>query len=277
MRPLTEARMIRTGKRRGQLAAKVKPDRESKLIQLGIERENQNRVRAFTGCRTKELGLLLVSDLHLDGKQPYISLKSTITKNGKAAEIPIKEDLAEVLREWTKNKLPGAKVFMVPKGVDRIFDRDLAFAGIPKIVDGEVACPHSLRHSFASMLALAGVSPQRATRLLRHSSLYLTMKRYTHIELDDKAQAIASLPDIFDTSTEAVQKTGTDDSPDSETEVSAEVTSKRQKVEKTGSNCQPRLGEEEEPKTIKPHFGAKKGEIVKAADEIRTHDVQLGN
>ena len=47
-------------------------------------------------------------------------------------------------------------------------------------------------------------------------------------------------------------------------------------MEKTGSICQPRLGEEEEPKTIKPHFGTKKGELVKAADEIRTHDVQLG-
>ncbi len=167
-------------------------------------------------------------------------------------------------------------MFTVPRGLDRIFDRDLTFAGIPKTVNDEVACPHSLRHSFASMLAQAGVSPQKATRLLRHSSLDLTMQRYTHIEFDDKAQAIASLPDISDTNTEAARKTGTDGSLDCDIEVTPEVTSSRQKVGKTGNNCPPSLTDENDPRLIKPRFEAKNGEKDKAADGIRTHDVQLG-
>ena len=87
--------------------------------------------------------------------------------------------------------------------------------------------------------------------------------------MTDKTQAIASLPDVTSRGNESEQKTGTDD-------CDTEVTSNSQKVGKTGNNCQPSLTEEEKPKLIKPHFEAKKGEKEIAADEIRTHDVQLG-
>jgi hypothetical protein len=153
--------------------------------------------------------------------------------------------------------LPGAKVFRVPGGLLDIFNNDLAFAGIPKTINGESNCLHSLRHSFASMLALAGVSPQKATKLLRHHSLDLTMQRYTHIELDDKASAVATLPDISSYQGEQAQKTGTDDQ---NTEVTAEVTGNRQKVGKTGKDCQTGLRDDEQAGLIKPCLHANNGD-----------------
>ncbi len=63
----------------------------------------------------------------------------------------IKADIAEAVKQWASNKLPKAPVFNVPKDLIKIFDKDLKFAKIPKTIDDEVACVHSLRHSFASM------------------------------------------------------------------------------------------------------------------------------
>ena len=55
---------------------------------------------------------------------------------------------------------------------------------------------HSLRHTFASNLANAGVLPRQAQELMRHSSIELTMKRYTHTLLTDRSAAIARFPDL---------------------------------------------------------------------------------
>lgn len=78
---------------------------------------------------------------------------------------------------------------------------------------GRVADFHSLRHSFVSNLAAGGVHPKLAQQLARHSTITLTMDRYTHTAVGDLADALTSLP-----STEPVAPqpqvalaTGTDD------------------------------------------------------------------
>jgi len=276
VRPLSEGKIIRKGPRKGQPSANLKPHVEQRLIAQGAERALLYRTMAFTGLRRNEAATLTVKDLCLDQDTPYVSLRTRNTKNAQADQIPLKADLAEALREWTANKVPNAKVFFVPQSLSATFNKDLEFAGITKTVDDEVACPHSLRHTFASMLAQAGVSPQKAMRLLRHSDINLTAKRYTHIEMTDKTQAIASLPDILSRGSESAQKTGTDNFDTEVTEVTGEVTSKGQKVGKTGNNCPPSLTEQEEPKLIKPHFSAKKEAFKKSGwRESNPHD-QLG-
>ncbi|MFC1765099.1 tyrosine-type recombinase/integrase [Planctomycetota bacterium] len=273
IRPLIEARTIRRGPRKGQPLAKVKPEVEQRLIRTGQERELLYRVMAFTGLRKKEVASLTVRDLRLDQEHPYISLTAHSAKNVKADEIPLKAELAGTLKEWISNKLPTAKVFFVPQNLVSSFDKDCEFAEIPKTVDGEVACVHSLRHSFASMLAQAGVSPQKATRLLRHSSLDLTMQRYTHIEMIDKTQAIAALPDITDIASEAAQATGTDGG---ELEVTKKVTSSRQKLRIDGKNGQDEQNQDDQPSLLKGRFSANNGDNKKSGwGESNSHD-QLG-
>jgi integrase len=87
----------------------------------------------------------------------------------------------------------------------KTFDRDLRLAGIPKRDErGRVACVHSLRHSFATLMSRAGVAPRIAQAAMRHSSIDLTMNVYTDPRLLDVNAALAVLPEL---SLEAVPTT----------------------------------------------------------------------
>src|SRR5262249_47885469 len=79
---------------------------------------------------------------------------------------------------------------------------------------------HSLRHQYVSNLAAAGVHPKIAQTLARHSTIGLTMERYTHVELHDLMASVNSLPSIQLTEENAValSPTGTE-GPDSEVPV----------------------------------------------------------
>jgi integrase len=72
---------------------------------------------------------------------------------------------------------------------------DLSRAGIP-YEDGQrrVVDFHALRMTFITNLSLAGVSPQAAQRLARHSDINLTMNTYTQLGVDSQAGAVESLP-----------------------------------------------------------------------------------
>jgi len=68
-------------------------------------------------------------------------------------------------------------------------------AGIPYEDErGRVVDFHALRMTFITNLSLAGVSPQAAQRLARHSDINLTMNTYTQIGVDSQASAVESLP-----------------------------------------------------------------------------------
>jgi hypothetical protein len=71
---------------------------------------------------------------------------------------------------------------------------------------------HALRHMFITNLAGSGVHPKLAMELARHSTITLTMDRYTHVGLLDMNAALESMPGI-PTQPEDVERTistGTD-------------------------------------------------------------------
>jgi hypothetical protein len=70
---------------------------------------------------------------------------------------------------------------------------------------------HALRHTFISNLAAGGVYPKTAQALARHSTITLTMDRYTHRYAGDEAAALAVLPDLSLPAVVAARATGTDD------------------------------------------------------------------
>lgn len=74
---------------------------------------------------------------------------------------------------------------------------DLKQAEIPYIDQhGRYADFHSLRHTFVSNLGKAGVSPKITQSLARHSDINLTMNVYSHLELEEQAEAIKHLPPL---------------------------------------------------------------------------------
>ena len=106
--------------------------------------------------------------------------------------------------------MPQAPAFAIPKHwrAAEMIREDLAAAQIPeKDAIGRVVDFHALRHTFITNLARSQVHPKTAHVLARHSSITLTLDRYTHSLREDEVRALESLPDSGGT---AAQATGTD-------------------------------------------------------------------
>jgi hypothetical protein len=88
---------------------------------------------------------------------------------------------------------------------------DLGAAGIPYQTDAGIADFHSLRHTFISNLAAGGVPPKLAQQLARHSTITLTMDRYSHVGLLDLNAALESLPVVTAPESQEMRATGTTD------------------------------------------------------------------
>lgn len=56
---------------------------------------------------------------------------------------------------------------------------------------------HALRHTYITNLSNSGVHPSVAQKLSRHSSIELTMNRYTHTILDSLVKAQEGLPELL--------------------------------------------------------------------------------
>ncbi|MCO6436730.1 MAG: tyrosine-type recombinase/integrase [Phycisphaerae bacterium] len=90
---------------------------------------------------------------------------------------------------------PSAPLFHIPSGLTRIFDRDLAVAGIPKRDErNRFVDIHALRVTFGTHLCAAGVPLRTAQAAMRHSKPELTANIYTDPKLLDVAGAINALP-----------------------------------------------------------------------------------
>jgi integrase len=74
---------------------------------------------------------------------------------------------------------------------------DLDIAGIAYVDEaGRVFDFHAFRHTFITGLTRAGVHPKETQTLARHSTIGLTMDRYTHLGIVDAAQAAERLPAV---------------------------------------------------------------------------------
>src|SRR5262249_37882113 len=155
-------------------------------------------------------------------------------KNREGNAIPVRDDLADDLRQWLAHKLarlqaealrtgapiparlpPDTPVFNVPSRLVMILNRDLCLAGIPKRDDrGRTLDVHALRHTFGTLLSKGGVAPRTAQAAMRHSDIKLTMNVYTDPALLDVRGALDALPALplqgNQAEGEAVRATGTD-------------------------------------------------------------------
>ena len=92
--------------------------------------------------------------------------------------------------------IPAATpLFIVPKALVKILDRNLVLAGIPKKDSrGWTVDVHAMRHTFGTMLSRGNVAPRVAQAAMRHSTIDLTMNVYTDPQLLDVAGALERLP-----------------------------------------------------------------------------------
>ena len=66
----------------------------------------------------------------------------------------------------------------------------------PENANGEVADFYALRHTLITILASSGAHPKVAQVLARHSTITLTMDRYSHSRLVDLNTAVENLPSL---------------------------------------------------------------------------------
>jgi integrase len=166
-----------------------------RLLAVAGERKAVYLMAVHTGLRRSELAALKWGDLHLDAVTPFVNVRASTTKNGKAADIRLLRELVAALDGLRTNGTPDDK--QVFQGIPRIerFYRDLKKAGIPlQDTLGRKAVFHSLRHTFGTNLARGGVASRVAMALMRHSDRRLTDKIYTDENLLGTWAAFDSLP-----------------------------------------------------------------------------------
>ena len=164
-----------------------------------LEAVSKNRKAIYlmaihTGLRRSELAALKWSDVHLDAVVPFIQVRASTTKNGKAVTMRLHQDVIAALRDLEDTGVAEEQIFPRFPRIER-FKRDLKLAGVSyRDESGRVADFHSLRKTFCTNLANAGVASRVAMTLMRHSDRRLTDKIYTDENLLGTSSAIEAIP-----------------------------------------------------------------------------------
>jgi integrase len=201
----------------------------------GPERAMLYRVASGTGFRADELASLTPASFDLQADPPTITVAAAYSKRKREDIQPVASHLAELVRPWLASRIESGRddsADVLPlrrntgdsgssgavwpgtwheRAADMIRE-DLNVAGIRFETDQGRLDFHSLRHSYISGLAAAGIHPKTEQELARHSDINLTMGVYTHVRLNDLSAALDSLP--APVRPEAQQATGTHGRPD---------------------------------------------------------------
>ena len=203
----------------------------------------------FTGLRASELASLTESSFDLTTNPPTVTVGACYSKHRCEDVLPLHAALATQLGDWlvkcrqtaqqaisdesetlpirpasapSPNGKRSAKTVSA-KPVERIWPGtwiersaemlrdDLEAASIPYSTDDGVFDFHAFRHQFITSLAKNGVHPKLAQTLTRHSTITLTMDRYSHVGLLDMTTALGSLPCVPTPIEQIALATGTDD------------------------------------------------------------------
>ena len=220
-----------TQKELGGLIGAVEKSDETFRGLDGSTRAMLYRVAAMTGLRASELASLTPASFDLAADVPTVTLEAAYSKHRREDVLPLHPDLAARLRQWLSERERAQDdqraILSLNRAADvkpeRLFPgtwseraykmlrNDLEAAGILYVTDDGIADFHSLRHTFISNLAAGGIHPKLAQQLARHSSIALTMDRYTHLGLIDMNSALESLPTITAPDSQSMRATGTTD------------------------------------------------------------------
>ncbi len=188
----------------------------------GADRAVLYQLAANSGLRASEMASLSTASLDLDAEQATVTVQAAYSKHRREDVLPLREDVAAMLRAWLQEKAQeprgearkGSKVirlkaepetktpaFLWPgKWIEdpaEMIRRDLTAAGIAyEDASGRFFDFHSLRHQFLTALARSGAHPKQTQALARHSTIELTMDRYTHLGLMDAKGALENLPPL---------------------------------------------------------------------------------
>ena len=154
---------------------------------------NLNNIIRFllnTGLRWGELRSLEWEDVDWNERVIHIRIKEGWSPKGGERKVPMNDNVQQILNvlpkthQWVFTTKTGSQVRQ--QGTWNAFKLACRRAGI------EDATLHSLRHTFASHLVMAGVDLATVSKLLGHRDISTTMI-YSHLSPDHLQQAVEKL------------------------------------------------------------------------------------
>ncbi len=124
------------------------------------------------------------------------------TKNHRSRVVGIPRFLHDLLAEHLARHVPDrpdAFVFTSLQGAplrNSNFRRQVWYSAVEQAGLSEGLRVHDLRHACASLLIAAGANPKSVQAHLGHSSIAVTMDRYTHLFPSDIEALIGRLEDV---------------------------------------------------------------------------------
>jgi len=221
--PERDRRRVRRTLSQGEFSALMAAARESTECFRGLsgaERGMLYLVAANTGLRSSELARLTPDSFRLAGKPPTVTVAAGYSKRRRQDVLPLREDLALLLKEWLATRpsegavwpgtwnersakmlridLAAARAKWLDSAADETEREQREKSDFLKDTDrhGHVFDFHALRHQFITELVRSGVHPKVAQSLARHSTITLTMDRYSHLGLIDMNAGLAALPPL---------------------------------------------------------------------------------
>lgn len=156
--------------------------------------------------------IVTVKDRSGDATKKYVTQEQDTTKSeaGQDRPIPLNDD-AIIALNTLKIATGKSKYVLATKDgkrksardIDKLVRRVILRAGFP---EDKVYGPHSLRHTFATLLLMSGIDVKIVSELLGHSSVSITYNTYIHVIKEQKAKAISSLPNIVSATKDEIEK-----------------------------------------------------------------------
>lgn len=194
-------------------AAQSKKKINRTLRDPGQSRLNRERQPSRRDSGRTSYGPLKVADLSLDAKQPTVSCAADSTKNAKRAKQYIQKELASELKAYVRDKRKGEVVFAMPHetSVAKMLVADLEVARAKWMKDEKIADDdagdflatvnseshridfHCLRHTLGAWLVLEGHPVNVVQKIMRHSTVVLTLETYGHLYPNTEADAVRTL------------------------------------------------------------------------------------
>ena len=222
-----------TAKELGGLIAAAEKSKESFRGLDGTTRAMLYRLATMSGLRAAELASLTPASFDLAADTPIVTLEAGYSKHRREDVLPLHSDLVTRMRQWftaRESANGGSDEQRVILTLDRssetncerlfpgtwaekaakMLRADLDAAEIQYLTDAGYCDFHSLRHTFISNLVASGVHPKLAQQLARHSTITLTMDRYSHVGLLDMTTALELLP-VVTPESHTMRATGTTD------------------------------------------------------------------
>lgn len=194
----TEIRLLLTATRSGPDFATRRGPRVGKRdstqlrVMTGWDRYWLYRLALETGLRASELASLTPESFDLE--VGTVKVAAAYSKHRRDDTLPLAPVTIIALGAHFIWKRPGERIFETPEKPGKMLARDLAAANIPIETTAGVIDFHSLRHTFISGLIERGTDPKTAQDLARHSTVTLTIDRYSHTTEARRRAAIEAIP-----------------------------------------------------------------------------------